>query len=171
MDKDEIITDWFHQYSDEIFNFLIYRIGHADVDDLVQEVFIRAINGFEQFKGESKPKTWLYSIARNIAIDEIRRRNRKKSKSLVSLETSEELSTDITPELILGLKEENKELYEAIQSLKSNYRDVIILRGIRGISVKETSEILSWNEKKTRLTYYRAKLALQKRLGGMSDEQ
>jgi RNA polymerase sigma-70 factor, ECF subfamily len=170
MTNKEIISDWFRQYSDDIYNFLLYRLGKADVEDLVQEVFIKAMNGINSFNGNSNPKTWLYSIARNIAIDEIRRRNRNQWRTMLSFDSNHEPITDRTPEQILDLSEGNRLLYNSIQSLKSNYRDVIILRGIKGLSVQETSEILQWSENKTRSTYHRAKNALQIRMGGASNE-
>ncbi|GGA89763.1 RNA polymerase sigma factor [Ornithinibacillus halotolerans] len=166
MDKEKIITEWFYQYSDDIYNFLIYRLGTADVEDLVQEVFIRAMNGMDQFQENASPKTWLYSIAKNMAIDEIRRRNRKKWKSIIPFQSFHEPSTDATPEKLLNLNEENKELYDAILSLKSGYKEVLILRGIKLFSVAETAEILGWTENKVRSTYHRSKKALKNKLGG-----
>jgi RNA polymerase sigma-70 factor, ECF subfamily len=66
------ISEWFHQYSNDLYQFLIYYLGSSDVEDLVQEVFIRAIKNMDSFEEKSSPKTWLFSIARHIAIDEIR---------------------------------------------------------------------------------------------------
>ncbi|MEK3990370.1 sigma factor-like helix-turn-helix DNA-binding protein [Robertmurraya sp. FSL R5-0851] len=63
---------------------------------------------------------------------------------------------------MLQENENNRLLYQAIQSLKANYRDVIILRGIKELSVSETASILHWNENKVRITYHRALKALQK---------
>ncbi|MFA9560489.1 RNA polymerase sigma factor [Evansella sp. AB-rgal1] len=170
MDKKEIITEWFHCYSDDIYNFLIYRFGDVDVEDIVQEVFIRAMKGLDSFEGNANPKTWLYSIARNLAIDEMRRRTRQKWKSVISFHEKHEPRSDMSPEELLDLKEENKEFFDAIQSLKDSYRDVLILRGVQGISVSETASILQWSERKVHSTYYRAKQALEKRLGGISYE-
>ncbi|WP_047985667.1 RNA polymerase sigma factor [Ornithinibacillus californiensis] len=166
MEKEKVITDWFYQYSDEIYNFFIYRLGTADVDDFVQEVFIRAMTGFEHFQQNSSPKTWLYSIAKNITIDEIRRRNRKKWKSIIPFQAQHEPKMTETPEQLLHMNEENKELYHAILSLKSGYREVLILRGINLFTVTETAEILGWSENKVRSTYHRSKKALKKKLGG-----
>ncbi|WBL16629.1 RNA polymerase sigma factor [Sutcliffiella sp. NC1] len=169
--SEKIISEWFHQYSDEMYNFLIYRLGESDVEDCVQEVFIRAYKSLPLYKGESSPRTWLYTIARNIAIDELRKRKRKKWKVLVSFEAKHEPNMTKTPEEILSLNEENKQLYQAIQSLKQNYRDVIILRGLEGFSITETAEILDWSEPKTSSTYHRAKLELKDLLGGAFYEE
>ncbi|WP_188205530.1 RNA polymerase sigma factor [Alkalibacillus aidingensis] len=170
MDKERIIAEWFEVYSDDIYNFLIYRVGETDVDDLLQEVFIKSMNGLDSYEGNANPKTWLFSIARHLAIDEIRRRQHHKWKSVIPFDSAKTPKSEETPEKLLDLKEENKKLYGVIQSLKANYRDVLILRGIKEFSVSETAEILGWTENKTRSTYHRAKQALKKKLGGQFDE-
>ncbi|MCM3600983.1 RNA polymerase sigma factor [Robertmurraya korlensis] len=154
------ISEWFYLYNKDIYHFLIYYIGSSDVEDLVQEVFIRAIKGFDTYQQKSSPKTWLFSIARHVGMDEMRKRKRVRMKQkLLFWEEHTEMKT---PENILHLNENNRILYQAIQSLKANYRDVIILRGIKELSVSETASILHWNENKVRITYHRALKALQK---------
>jgi RNA polymerase sigma-70 factor, ECF subfamily len=163
MSKQEKISEWFHQYSDDVFHFLIYRMGTGDVEDLVQEVFIRAIRGIDSFNGDSSPKTWLFSIARNLAIDEMKS---KRWRRMITFQPFHEPKNEDTPEKLFQENEETHELYKAIRKLKENYRDVIILRGIKEFSVDETAEILNWTPNKVRSTYHRAKSALQKKLGG-----
>ncbi|MGA9225743.1 MAG: RNA polymerase sigma factor [Mesobacillus sp.] len=158
-----IISEWFYLYNKDIYHFLVYYIGSTDVEDLVQEVFIRAIKGFDTYQKKSSPKTWLFSIARNVGIDEIRKRKRLRMKQMMW--SRDEQTGKETPEEILQLNEDNKLLYQAIQSLKANYRDVIILRGIKELSVAETASILSWNENKVRTTYHRALKSLQQGRG------
>ncbi len=163
MSSKDKISEWFHLYSDDIYHFLIYRIGSADVEDLVQEVFIKAINGLETFKGNASPKTWLFSIARNVAIDEIRK---NKWKKFISFDLIHEPKNLKTPETVFNENEATLELYMAVQSLKPSYRDVIILRGLKDLTVSEASFVLNWSENKVRSTYNRAKAALRKRMGG-----
>lgn len=170
MESKKVISDWFHQYSNDIYHFFIYRMGTADVEDLVQEVFIKAMKGMSSFQGTSSPKTWLFSIARNIAIDEIRKKKRNKWKELLFFNDQHESASEETPETILQWNEENKRLFQAIQSLHGTYRDIIILRGIKGLTTEEAAVILNWSKKKVHTTYYRAKIALQKVLGGTDDE-
>jgi RNA polymerase sigma-70 factor, ECF subfamily len=153
------ISEWFYLYNKDIYHFLVHYIGSSDVEDLVQEVFIRAIKSFETYQKKSSPKTWLFSIARNVGIDEIRKRKRLRMKQMIWF-LGEQTEKE-TPEKMLQLNENNRLLYQAIQSLKSNYRDVIILRGIKELSVSETASILNWNENKVRITYHRALKTLQ----------
>lgn len=155
------ISEWFNLYSNDIYQFLIYFIGSSDVEDLVQEVFIRAIKNVDNFEEKSSPKTWLISIARHVGIDEIRRKQRLRVKNLIFME-SQAISQFQTPEDFLNLNETKKDLYKAIRKLKTNYREVIILRGIKELTIEETAEILNWKEEKVRLTFHRAIKALQK---------
>lgn len=154
------ISDWFHQYSNDLYQFFIYYLGSTDVEDFVQEVFIRAIKKEDSFQEKSSPKTWLFSIARHVAIDEIRRKQRARLKELIFKQSVESYTTT-TPEHVLELNETHKELFEVIQRLKKSYRDVVVLRGIKELSVSETAEILNWKEEKVRLTFHRALKALQ----------
>jgi RNA polymerase sigma-70 factor, ECF subfamily len=160
------ISEWYYLYNKDIYHFLVYYIGSSDVEDLVQEVFIRAFKGFDTYQKKASPKTWLISIARHVGIDEMRKRKRLRMKQMIWF--SDEQVDKETPEKILQLNENNRLLYQAIQSLKVNYRDVIILRGIKEFSVSETASILNWNENKVRTTYHRALKTLQKNIGGLS---
>lgn len=166
----EKISEWFYQYNKDIYHFLLYYIGSGDIEDLVQEVFIRAIKGFEAYQGKSSPKTWLLSIARNVGIDEVRKRKRNKWKHVIGFGDYEPTEEN-TPEKMLQLNEKNKRLYQVIQALKSNYRDVIILRAIKEQSVSETATILGWSENKVRITYHRALKVLEKNKEAITDER
>ncbi|WP_078556335.1 RNA polymerase sigma factor [Bacillus alkalicellulosilyticus] len=169
----KIISEWFYQYSDDVFNFLVYYTGKTDVEDLVQEVFIKAGKGLESFQELSTPKTWLFSIARNVAIDDGRKKNNKLRHSTTPFdERTWSQNTDATPEQILLKQEELQELYEAISKQKKQYRDVLILRAIQGLSVKETAQILGCKETAVRINYHRAIKALRSiQIGRGSDEQ
>lgn len=164
------ISEWFYQYNKDIYHFLLYYVGSGDIDDLVQEVFMRAIKGFDTYKSKSSVKTWLFSIARNVALDEIRKRKRTRLRNILSL-TGYEAKERNTPEILLQLNEDNLVLYKVINSLKPNYRDVIILRAIKELSVSETADILQWNENKVRITYHRALIALREKKEAIQDEK
>ncbi|MBU9723865.1 MULTISPECIES: RNA polymerase sigma factor [Bacillaceae] len=171
MSDKKVISAWFHQYSDDIYHYLIYRIGYQEAEDLLQEVFIRAWNNLDSYQGDANPKTWLLSIARNIAIDQFRNRKRSFWKKMIPFEGKHEMSGKDTPESALQMNEEKREIYHALRNIKVNYREVLILKGIQELSVRETAEALNWSENKVRLTYFRAKDALKKELGGGMDRE
>lgn len=160
MDRNEEIKSWYLEYSDGIHKFFVYYTGTTDVEDLVQEVFIRAIKQYHTFLRNAAPKTWLYAIARNVALDHRRRRKWRRwvAEDILLSRKSEEKSPD---ELLRG-SEDVRRLYNAINKLKDSYRDVLILRGIKDFSVSETATILDWSESKVRITLHRAIMQLRK---------
>lgn len=167
MDRKSIIEEWYSLYADDIYNFLIYYTNNTDAEDILQEVFIKLFKGLDHFQGNSSPKTWLLKIARNTAIDHLRRKKRLQNlKSIKSFEISH------SPEEITIFNEDVAELYSKINSLSKKHREVIILRGILQLSVEESANITGWPEQKVRLTYHRAKKKLKESYykGGTLDE-
>lgn len=169
MDRQDSIKRLFELYSDDVFRYLVYYTGSRDVEDLVQEVFIKAIRAYDSFAGRSHPKTWLLTIARNTAIDHTRKKRRWSwlpESWLVNVETKEK-----TPEEILTQSEEKQQLYAALSRLKPAYREVLILRGIKELSSAQTAEILEWSENKVNVTLHRAMKALKDQIGNNADER
>lgn len=154
MDKNELIERWFQDHHKSVSSFLAYFTGTADVEDLVQESFIKALKSLDRFQGNASPLTWLIAIARNTAIDEARKRRLKKWLPDTFLKN--EPSREKLLEQSLVMQEEQKELYDEIKKLKQSYRDVVILRGIMEFSSAETSGILGWSENKVNVTLFRA---------------
>ena len=148
------LEQWFRQYSQDIYHFLIYYTGSTDVDDLVQDVFVKAYQSMDHFNGRSSVKTWLLKMARNQAIDRSRKYTRwiQLWPRLVDSTNNFEKG----PEDIIGEQETLKTFYEASFQLKESYRVVLLLRLFEECSVEETAEILNWKTSKVTLTYHRA---------------
>ncbi len=151
--EDHTIEDWFMKYEQDITSYLIYYTGSTDVEDLVQETFLSALQKFSQFNHSSHAKTWLISIARNLVIDRYRRTLIwERIRNSFVPETS--LSNEIEKSIIMNI--DNQQLYQAIRKLSPNYKEVVILRGILELSSRETSEILKCTTNKTNVLYHRA---------------
>jgi RNA polymerase sigma-70 factor (ECF subfamily) len=144
-------------------------------EELVQEVYIKVMNSYDRFEGNSSEKTWLYSIARHVAIDYIRKQNRgnKKMFGLVDVTDKENQlrHPDPLPDEIVDQNESIKQLYGALEKCKADQRQVIILRYIQSFSIKETSEILGWSESKVKTTQHRAIKTLRHLLEDGSDKE
>lgn len=154
MEDPDQLEQWFRAYSQDIYQFLIYYTGRIDVDDLVQDVFIKAYQSRSSFKGFSQPKTWLMSIARNIAIDHARKN--KRFKELIPTLFKEHEQLIETPDQVLTDKEAIAEFYQTTLKLKRNDQDVLLCRLLNDMSVSETAEVLGWSKAKVNLTYHRA---------------
>jgi len=80
------IKCWVELYSDHLFTWAFNKTSDKEAaEDLVQETFLAAVQGFAKFESKSEPKTWLLSILRNKIADHFRKSYRNNEKSTVSL--------------------------------------------------------------------------------------
>jgi RNA polymerase sigma-70 factor (ECF subfamily) len=160
--KKQEITEWYHQYNDSIFKYISMMIkDYQQAEDLTHDTFIKAYKYHHSFERKANPKTWLFSIAHNTTLDYIRK---KKPIRLFRDFLLKKKDLSPLPEEIAEVNESSKELYRALCELKEPYRQVIILRKIKGFNIQETSEILNWSESKVKMTLYRALPALEEKL-------
>ncbi|MCL6598718.1 MAG: RNA polymerase sigma factor [Alicyclobacillus macrosporangiidus] len=148
----DCIEEWYRQYGLDVFNYLAYRMGTRDVDDLVQETFVKALRGIRHFKGDSSPKTWLLAIARNVASDFCR----KKRRWIFDERLTHAPSTEQPIERLIDVMDARHAVYQGLRCLRPNYQEVVILRGILELSVSETAQTLGWTESRVKVTWHRA---------------
>lgn len=160
--EDSIATIYHLHYLD-VYRFLICFSGNqTDAEDLTQEVFIRVLNQISDLNRVTNLKTWIFSIAKHIAIDHYRK---KRFSTIFSEGFFKQLiSTEKEPNDQIEQNEIRKSVHLAIAKLKPHFRTVIILRGINEFSIKETSEILQCSESKVKVDYHRALKELKKKL-------
>ncbi|MEX0736273.1 MAG: sigma-70 family RNA polymerase sigma factor [Bacteroidota bacterium] len=141
---------------------LIYSIFHEPdiIDDLAQEVFIKAYEALPQFRFQSSFYTWLYRIAVNKSRDELRRRKVRRLFSLQSMMESRD--QELTSKMVTHPEErEVQELIaRGLQSLPEKFRLPIVLKDIEGRSYEEIAEIMDCEigTVKSRLSRARAML-------------
>jgi RNA polymerase sigma-70 factor (ECF subfamily) len=153
----------YQEYGNDVCQFLTYFLGnHNDAEDLTNETFLKVFRNLRQFDNHSSIKTWILSISRNVALDHIRKKERLKALNLVL--QKEPAADPKLPDHLLQMNERKRMLYEAILSLRPNYRTVVILRGIQEFSTAETASILGWNENKVKVTFHRAVKELREKL-------
>lgn len=171
--SDEVLITLIHQgeqgayrillerYQERIRN-LIYSIFHEQqvVDDLSQEVFIKAYEALPQFRFQSSFYTWLYRIAVNKSRDELRKRKVRRWFSLQTMLDAgdKELGAKIVVE------QHDNELQEllaaGLKTLPEKYRIAVILKDIDGLSYEEIAEVMECEigTVKSRLSRARAML-------------
>ena len=147
----------------DVYRFLVCFSGNQnDAEDLTQEVFIRVLKSLPNFKSGNNLKTWIFSIAKHVAVDHFRKKRFAsvfKDGFFTKLESNAK-----KPEEEFESTEIEQIIHEAISKLKPKYRAVVILRGINEMTVKETAEILQCTESKVKVDYHRALKDLKRKL-------
>ncbi len=158
---------------------LIYRFAHRlcgeveSAKDLVQETFLNAYRGLNQFRGDAQISTWLYTIASRACL-RMRRRRKGAPERELSLEefipaTEGEFRLQIpidslSPEDALENKQLRTALDAAIGKLPKKYKMVLVLRDMEGLSAKEVGTIMGLNERAVKSRLHRARLFVRREL-------
>ncbi|MGD6944092.1 RNA polymerase sigma factor SigX [Cytobacillus gottheilii] len=164
---DSVFDDLYNKYHHDVFQFLFYMVRNKELaEDLVQEVYIRVLKSYEKFEGKSSEKTWLFSIARNVAIDSFRKQKGWKQKLIETFDWStHQVKDDLPiPEDILMQKEEVRVMYKCLGYCTVDQRSVIVMRYIQELTITETAEALNWTESKVKTTQHRALKVLKKHM-------
>jgi RNA polymerase sigma-70 factor (ECF subfamily) len=164
------------------YNQRLYRIARsilgdaAEAEDAVQDTYLKAFSGLEQFRGESNVGTWLTRIAINEALGRARRR-----KPTVAWEETTEPalhphtlyqspSAGPNPEIAMAQQELQSLVERSIDALSEPFRVVFVARFVEGLSVDETAELLGLRPETVKTRAHRArrrlKLDLERRVGG-----
>lgn len=172
--NDSVFHRLYDQYHQDVFQFLLYMVKNRQTaEDLMQEVYVRVLKAFSRFEGKSTEKTWLFSIAKNVAIDYFRKSSVRKRHALdfFDWEKQELKSSDALPEELAELNDEMKQLLDALDECTGDQKMVIIMRYFQDLSIAETSKVLGWTEGKVKTTQHRAIHKLRDRLSGHSDRR
>ena len=155
-----------------VLNFIARFIGRpAAAEDLTQEVFLRIYRNRSRYAPQARFRTWMFTIARNLSLNEIRRSAR--SEDLIrraepddgTNTTSNPQSGDVPgPEAELLLQERREKLHQAIAALPENQRTAILLRRFEGFSYAEIASVLGVSQKAVKSLLSRAKVNLKQRL-------
>ncbi|MCR5781884.1 MAG: RNA polymerase sigma factor [Clostridia bacterium] len=156
------ISELIETYRDGLILYINGYVKNLDTaEDIAEDVFVKMIIKRPEFRGESSFKTWLYSIARNLALDRMRRAKRLKT------ETADETliygnHTDAETEYIRN--ERKAIIHRALDRINPDYRQIIYLSYFERFTNSEISVILKKSKRQVEQLLYRAKASLKKEL-------
>jgi RNA polymerase sigma-70 factor (ECF subfamily) len=136
------------EYLDGLYGYaMTLTRNKAEAEDLVQETYLRAIRAFDRLRPESNVKSWLFTILRNIYLNQIR--HQRSGPPIVDMEdqfsdlpdTAGSGELDPLSNYLATLK--RQDVHRAIESLPSIYREVIILREFEDLSYQQIAEVLN----------------------------
>lgn len=137
--------------------------GPAQADDAAQEVFLKAYQSLDKFRGASAFSTWLYRIASNHCLDELRKESRRRSESLEALLESEGRNFErLLAEPDAQRRAEDEDLIErALRALPPDYRLILTLRESQGLSYEEIMEAMDCSMDSVKARLRRARESLE----------
>ncbi|HBD86831.1 MAG TPA: RNA polymerase subunit sigma [Clostridiales bacterium] len=155
------------EHQKKIYNLALRMLGNEeDALDMTQEAFLRAFNSLDGFRGDSKFSVWLYRLSSNICIDFLRSHGKKQASSLTvdgHDEQQEELELPderFSPNVALEKKEVRNAVYRGLETLSPEYRCILLLREIEGLSYEEIGRALKLEAGTVKSRIFRARKKL-----------
>ncbi|MGD2187434.1 MAG: RNA polymerase sigma factor, partial [Desulfobacterales bacterium] len=160
-----------HKYYPRILNFIYRFIGNRQIaEDLSQDVFMRIYKNALHYRPRSQFQTWLYTIAKNVCLNELRR-NRRRMVSLDETHKSGEKELrkaiedpNTNPDEALLRKEKIALIRAAIDALPENQRIAVILKRYENFSYNQIAATLNVTDKAVKSLLSRAKVNLKNKL-------
>jgi len=163
------------RYKDPLMNFVFRFVGDKDVcTDIVQDTMIKFYLNKDSYREFAKFSTWIYTIAGNLAKNELKRRRRRVIFSLSNSDDEKTIQVEdktfLAPDKATDSEIKNAMIQKALLKVKPVYREVVILRDIQGLTYEEIAEIskLSIGTVKSRIN--RGRTQLQKLLKNIYKE-
>jgi RNA polymerase sigma-70 factor (ECF subfamily) len=133
-------TLWYDRYFPTLYRYALARTARRDeAEDIAAAAFMRALEGIDRYDWRGRPVlAWLYRITHNLVADRNRRSRRKPAVPL----------DEVAPGDLSGMDPDlpRVELHDALARLKDEQRDVIILRFLSALSLRETATIMNKSE-------------------------
>ena len=159
----------YDEYHPLILRYLVRIAGPDAAEDLAQDVFDKVNRGLRGFGGKSKLSTWIYRIATNAAIDRSRSAAYKHAQAQIVIEDGadrnqhralKERATP-SPDQMVIQKEMNDCINEYIDHLPADYKTIIVLSELEGLSNKEVAEVLDISLENAKVRLHRARTKLK----------
>lgn len=163
----QTFEELFSRYFRQVYGFsLSLTRDEAEAEDLAQHTFYKALEKIDSFQGRSDPATWLCSIAKNEYF------NRRRKRRELPLEGDAPVCTagDESVEMAVQRSDEAMRVHRHLHTLSEPYREVFMLRVFSELKYGQIASLFGKTESWARVTYYRAKQDLQRRMKEEDDE-
>ncbi len=164
--EEPALSELVRRYLSPVFRFLVHMIGDADAaEDVAQETFVKAWKHLRRFKTEKSFKTWLFAIAKNTAIDALRKKN-PIAFSTLEKEDGPDIAESIAddqplPDIVLDRERTKGEIDAALAELPPKARTVIVLHEAEDLTFQEIADTLGEPMNTVKSRYRRGVAALR----------
>jgi RNA polymerase sigma-70 factor (ECF subfamily) len=157
------------RYQDRLYPTVFRLTGCAeDALDLLQEAFLRAYQKLDHFNGESSFYTWVYRIAVNLGLSELRKRRHAVSGGLPR--NPRDLRAEDDPAISLERAERDEQIQQALGALAPDHRTIVVMKEFDDLRYDEISAMLGIPVGTVRSRLHRARCELRERLRGLFDD-
>jgi RNA polymerase sigma-70 factor (ECF subfamily) len=146
-------TELVGRHADALARFASSAGEREEIEELVQDTFVRAFGSLDAFRGDSSLRTWLFTIERRLILD--RRRAEKRQRNVVSIEGLD-AGTEFDALDGMVAQETATRVRRAVESLSPMQRDVFTMRVEQGLSYKDIATVLDTSEGAARVHYHNA---------------
>lgn len=162
--ESQAFGELYDHYSPQIYRFIFLKVGDKEeTEDLTHQVFLKAYENMPAYENQGFPfSSWLYRIARNKVTDHYR--TKKSNIPLESANPEIFIGTASASDMLDGVLESER-VMKAVGTLKPEYQDVVIMRFVEGLSLKETADNMDKSVGAIKLIQYRAMQELKEKLG------
>lgn len=172
--KPEAVDALLSRYAKSIYRFGLRMCGtEADAQDVLQETLLAAFKGLEDFRGDAQLSTWLYQVARSFCI----KKRRRRAGEPASMDSTEDAKVRAMPSLAPApeQKAQSAQLGEALATamaaLSPEYREVIVLRDVEGLSAEEAARVVGIEVGALKSRLHRARMEMRGHLSALLEPQ
>lgn len=149
------------RHAGALARFAVSSGEREEVEELVQDTFVRAFSSLDSFRGESSLRTWLFTIERRLILD--RRRSQRRQKTTVSVQAADAVTEYDALDSLLA-EEAQSRVRKAVDLLSPMQREVFTLRVEQGLSYIEIAAVAGTTEGAARVHYHNAMSAVKETL-------
>lgn len=154
-------TEIVRRHADSLARFATSAGEREEIEELVQDTFVRAFNSLDSFRWDSSLRTWLFTIERRLILD--RRRAEKRSKNQLPIDEVD-AATEFDALDGMVAQETATRVRRAVTALSPMQRDVFTMRVEQGLSYREIATILGTSEGAARVHYHNAMRSVKEQL-------
>jgi len=146
------------RHADALARFAVSSGERDEIEELVQDTFVRAFSSIDSFRGDSSLRTWLFTIERRLMLD--RRRSERRQKAMVAVDPADAVTEYDALDALVAEEAESK-VRRAVDLLSPMQREVFTLRVEQGMSYRDIAEIVGSTEGAARVHYHNAMRAVK----------
>jgi RNA polymerase sigma-70 factor (ECF subfamily) len=172
---DSAFDDLLRRFKGPVFNYVCRQVSNeTDAEDIAQNVFVQVYRNAKNYQPSAKFTTWLFTIARNLCLNEFRRRRRHPLQSLDEMTSSEDGADTLpvqhadpsarSPSAESAERERQRRIEQAIQVLPEAQRTALLLCCYEEMPYEDIARVLDTSVSATKSLIHRARLVLKEQL-------